>query len=142
MMYPIEQVVPAFSTLLQALLDKGHGPPFYFAAIASNGFTMTGRFLGKGSDLEPTVTSEVKNNQAGLALPINLFVVTTTGEVARLSIDTDGQLSGPQILHRGKTAPVLARVRASILRPPNPQSAGRHILGVAPSKKDCGNDDI
>jgi hypothetical protein len=98
-MYPIEQVVPAFSTLLQALLDEGREPPFYFAAIAANGFTMTGFFLGKGSDLEPTVTSEVTNNQPGLALPINLLVVTTTGEGARLSIDTDGQLSGPQILH-------------------------------------------
>lgn len=98
-MYPIEQVVPAFSTLLQALLDKGHEPPFYFAAIASNGFTLTGFFLGKGSDLAPTVTSEVTNNQAGLALPINFLLVTTTGEVARLLVDTGGQFLGPQILH-------------------------------------------
>ena len=98
-MYPMEQVVPAFSTLLQAMLGKGHEPPFYFAVIASNGFTMTGFFLWKGSDLEPTVTSEVTNNQAGLALPINFLVVTTTGEVARLLVDTSGQFFGPQILH-------------------------------------------
>ena len=100
-MEDIEQkIVPAMAALLESLVGMGLEPPFYFAVIASNGYSLTGHLnWNEQMVLQPTFTAEVQADKRGLQLPINVVITHSTGEAARLLIDTTGSLSPPQLLH-------------------------------------------
>jgi len=90
----------AISNLIQWLAEQGSEPPFYFAAIASNGHTVVGFFERNREGLfEATLTAEYEADGKGLVLPINMMATDKTGRAGHLMIAQDGRLSKPTTLH-------------------------------------------
>ncbi len=90
----------AIQDMLQALIEGDFEAPFYFAAIASNGHTVTGFFeWATEGGMEPTFTSEYVADKTGLQLPINMMFTDKAGRAARMFIGQSGSMSKPQVLH-------------------------------------------
>jgi len=95
-----DEVELAIANLIPWLVEQGSEPPFYFAAIASNGHTVVGFFdRNREGVFEASLTAEYEADGRGLLLPINMMATDKTGRAGHLLIAQDGRLSKPTTLH-------------------------------------------
>ncbi len=95
-----ETLSQGIQDILQHLIEEDFEAPFYFAAIGSNGHTITGFFeWTTEGDMEPTFTSEYVADKKGLQFPVNMMFTDKAGRAARMLISQSGSMSKPKFLH-------------------------------------------
>jgi hypothetical protein len=82
----MNEMVEALSDALQQLLEQGFEVPIHLAVIAKNGASMSGTYSLIGSDLK---FKSHHQQGGGFMLPINIMLVDSRGEAARLLIGND-----------------------------------------------------
>jgi hypothetical protein len=72
---------------VKQLLDRGFEMPIHFAALGTNGATVTGtyRFLSDRSGFECEITTQTPEPE-GMTAPINIMYVDSKGESAQVVI--------------------------------------------------------
>ena len=91
----LTRMTAALSEFLATMLQEGFVLPFTMAAIAANGSVYVIRYGQGETGLVPTHLAEHVDGQ-GFKTPVNLVLVDSRGEAARMVVRPDG---GRSILH-------------------------------------------